>query len=130
MPDGADPFQGRLDRDAAKHRLGNLTLVTGKLNSKESNGGWLEKRAALREHSVMRISTDIRNAETWDESAIAERGDRLATVALSLWTRPNDSDSETDQGSPAAPAPPSLVSAGPPDPYNPGAFSSPLAHRG
>ena len=37
LPDGADPFQGRLDRDVAKHRLGNLTLVTGRLNPKMSN---------------------------------------------------------------------------------------------
>lgn len=90
LPEDSDPMQGRLDRDAAKHRLGNLTLVTGRLNPKMSNAAWLEKRAALREHSLMRISTDIRNAESWDEAAIAERGTRLAEAAIALWRRPDD----------------------------------------
>lgn len=130
VPEGADPFQGRLDRDAAKHRLGNLTLVTGKLNPKLSNAGWSEKRAALREHSVMRISTDIRNAEAWDEAAIAERGERLAAVAVGLWQRPDDDSSgatvAADQGGVDG-APSARVPVGPPDPENPTAFASPLA---
>lgn len=127
LPEGADPFQARLDRDAAKHRLGNLTLITGKLNSTASNAGWIDKRAWLREHSVMRISTDIRNAETWDEAAIAERGDRLAAIAVGLWQRPNDeADTEAlGMAGGVAPAAPTLV--GPPDPENPSAFASPLS---
>ncbi len=127
LPEGAEPLQARLDRDAAKHRLGNLTLVTGKLNPTMSNAAWVEKRAMLREHSVMRISTDIRNAETWDEPAIAERGERLATIATSVWTRPNDSDDEPKQLSGAVPASPSIPHpAGQPDPDNPDAFASVL----
>jgi len=127
LPDGADPFQARVDRDAAKHRLGNLTLVTGKLNPKMSNGAWLDKRAALREHSVMRISTDIRNADTWDEAAISERGERLATLAMSVWSRPDDSDEESEpsRAELSDTGTPQLV--GPPDPDNPDAFASPLA---
>lgn len=31
------------ERDRIIHTLGNLTLLTGKLNSKQSNGGWLGK---------------------------------------------------------------------------------------
>lgn len=125
LPEGADPFQARLDRDAAKHRLGNLTLITGKLNSTVSNSGWIDKRARLREHSVMRISTDIRNAETWDETAIAERGERLGAVAVGLWQRPNDeATQELGVASVASQAP---VLLGPPDPENPPAFASPLS---
>ena len=127
LPVDADPYQARLDRDAAKQRLGNLTLVTGRLNPKMSNGPWLEKRAALREHSVMRISGDIRSAESWDEAAITERGERLVTVALSVWPRPDDTDEEqpaegTDEAS-IYPVP----NAGPPDPDDPAAFASALA---
>ena len=127
LPEGADPFQARLDRDAAKHRLGNLTLVTDKLNPKMSNAGWIDKREALRQYSVMRISTDIRNAETWDEAAIAERGERLASAAGDLWTRPNDEVSAGGADDNPAPVSATPVLIGPPDPENPTAFSSPLS---
>ncbi len=127
LPEGADPFEGRLDRDAAKHRLGNLTLVTGKLNPKMSNAAWIDKRAALREHSVMRISTDIRNAETWDEKSIAERGERVVALALSIWTRPDDNEGEAEHATAATVEPDPLPRpAGPPDPDDPAAYASAL----
>lgn len=127
LPEGADPFQGRLERDVAKHRLGNLTLVTGRLNPKMSNAPWPEKQAALREHSVMRISTDIRNAESWDEAAIAERSERFADVAVAVWPRPNDNDVPTDQPALEASADSDWARpAGPPDAENPSAFAPPL----
>ena len=102
-----DPVMARARRDAAKHTLGNLTLVTGRLNPKMSNAAWLTKREALRQFSVMRISTDLRDAETWDEAAIARRGDRLANLTVSLWARPDDViDERTGQlGDPAVPQP-------------------------
>jgi hypothetical protein len=126
LPDTVDPVQGRVDRDTAKQRLGNLTLVTGKLNPKMSNGPWETKRAALREHSVMRISTDIRNAEAWDEDAIRERGERLISQVLLVWSRPDDSDAEQLPGLPDQATSVSKP-AGPPDPDDPSAFAPPLA---
>lgn len=126
LPDDADPLQGRTDRDAAKQRLGNLTLVTGRLNPKMSNGPWGVKRAALREHSVMRISVDIRNAETWDEHAIRDRGERLASLALTVWARPNDSEAERPPDEPRE-VESTVQVAGPADPDDPAAFASPLA---
>ena len=125
LTEGIDPFLAKMERDAAKHRLGNLTLVTGKLNPKLSNAAWPEKQSALRQHSVMRISADLRVADHWDEAAIAERGERLAAVAVELWTRPNDRDGDV-QGTVASSAP-TPSPAGPPDPENPAAFASPLA---
>lgn len=126
LPDDVDPLQGRVDRDAAKQRLGNLTLVTGRLNPKMSNGPWETKRTHLREHSVMRISTDIRNAEVWDEDAIRDRGERLITQALAVWMRPGDSDDEqlSDERDLVTPM---STPAGPSDPDDPSAFASPLA---
>lgn len=122
LPSDADPVQGRLDRDAAVQRLGNLTLVTGKLNPTMSNGAWHVKRHYLNEHSVLRISSDIRSANAWDEQAITERGERLIDVALALWTRPNDHEQASARtGTPTAPAHGPL--AGPPDPIAPDAFA-------
>ena len=75
-------------RDHAKHLIGNLTLVTGKLNSSQSNGPWAAKRKALNEHSVLLISADARTAETWDEAAIAARTERLTDDVLKVWPGP------------------------------------------
>lgn len=88
FPEGADTILAKTRRDSIKHMLGNLTLVTGRLNPKMSNAPWQEKREALREHSVMRISKDIVDADAWDESAIAQRGERLAELAVRIWARP------------------------------------------
>lgn len=125
LPEGVDPLRAGLDRDAVRHRLGNLTLITGSLNSKQSNDGWQEKRKTLQQHSVMRLSSEIVTADTWDEAAIAARGERLASLATQIWARPNDNDEDVVGADTEALAAPNL--AGPPDPENPTGFASPLA---
>ena len=130
LPAEADPFQARLDRDAAKHRLGNLTLVTGRLNPRMSNGPWEAKQEALRTLSLMQISTDIRNASSWDEAAISARGERLTDLAVGFWRRPDDeaeaADAESDRTAGQKPEIQTSPRLGPPDPDNPSAFESVL----
>ena len=126
LPAGFDPIQARFERDVAKHRLGNLTLVTGKLNPKMSNGAWPVKRDALQQFSVLLLSGDIRTAEGWDEEAIARRSAKLAGVALSVWTRPDDAGDESITSA-AAPIPRMTRSAGAQDPEDPAAFAEVLA---
>ncbi len=126
LPETTDPFQAKLDRDAAKHRLGNLTLLTQRLNSSESNGGWELKRAALRKDSVLRMSADLREAAAWDEAAIAERGDRMAGLAIAIWPRPDDSEQAVAPEAVAVRAGDARP-AGSPDPDNPDAFAAVLA---
>ena len=127
LPSGLDPVQAKLERDVAKHRLGNLTLVTRKLNPTMSNSAWAEKRGYLRKHGVLLIAADIREAEVWDEEAIAERGRRLADLAVATWTRPDDvlESMVVEQESPATAG--AITLQGPPDPDNPAAFKSVLA---
>lgn len=129
LPEGGDPYQARLDRDAAKHRLGNLTLVTKKLNPTLSNAAWSEKRPTLTKYSVLRLADDLRAADSWDEHAITRRGEHLSQEAVSLWQRPDDTDAPlpatADGAELGADAGPAL--AGPPDSDNPTAFVSPLA---
>ncbi|MGO9177870.1 MAG: DUF262 domain-containing protein [Candidatus Limnocylindrales bacterium] len=85
LPPDSDPILAGIERDALKETLGNLTLVTGRLNPAMSNGPWPDKRKQLRENSVLLLTSDIRDAETWDESAIRARTERLVDVILRIW---------------------------------------------
>jgi hypothetical protein len=113
LGEGVDPEVGAITRDKIKHTLGNLTLVTGKLNSKESNARWTKKKAALSEHSVLRLNWRIMKEDpaVWDEESIAARGAELAELALQIWPGPDSvlwkqapstSASRGSQDSPAA----------------------------
>lgn len=100
-PESADEAEER--RQSAKHRLGNLTLATTKLNPSMSNKGWLKKKPVLQTHSLVRITTasilsapepmaddwtDVDWASDWDETRIALRGRWLADLALQVWPQP------------------------------------------
>ena len=80
-------------RDAHLHRLGNLTLLTRPLNTRQSNAPWSEKRSPLAKHSALRLNADLATNpawDTWDEQKIVERGEELAAVACRAWPRPTD----------------------------------------
>lgn len=87
-PDAAERELLTQERHRAKHRIGNLTLVTGPLNIPMSNGPWPDKRAALAEHSNLRLNAGFSSLETWDEAAIDLRARELASVACRVWPRP------------------------------------------
>ena len=75
------------------HRLGNLTLLTGALNSKVSNGPWLGaggKRAKLHAHDVFLLNRKIEDMSLsgWDESLIDERTNSLVESLLATWPVP------------------------------------------
>lgn len=80
-------------RDDVIHTMGNLTLVTKRLNSSVSNGPWSEKRAGLQEHSTLFLNKDLLDhvpeGSPWDEAAIRARGERLYEVALEVWPGPD-----------------------------------------
>jgi len=84
-------LEARLDRDAAKHRLGNLTLVAQALNSGLSNGPWVaddgvpQKREGLRQHNVYMLNKPLVELAHWDEDQIQQRGEELAALALKIW---------------------------------------------
>jgi len=77
-------------RDHLLHTLGNLTLLTKKLNPSVSNDPWDKKLPAIARHSVLRLNNELsaHHATTWDESTIAARGKSLAALACKIWPRP------------------------------------------
>ncbi|HRH70594.1 MAG TPA: DUF262 domain-containing HNH endonuclease family protein [Flavobacteriales bacterium] len=72
-------------RESALHSLGNLTIITGSLNTSVSNGPWLAKRQAILRKSLLPINQQLHDAETWDEDSILRRGTELWKRAKSLW---------------------------------------------
>ncbi|MCA0146755.1 DUF262 domain-containing protein [Blastococcus sp. LR1] len=81
------------EREALVDTLGNLTLLTGKLNSKVSNGPWLGdggKRAALEAHDVLMLNRHLRDTgrDGWDEATIEARGESLVDDLLEVWPVP------------------------------------------
>lgn len=87
LPEGVNPVEAATTRDTLKHSIGNLTLVTHKLNPKLSNAPWAEKRDALSEHTVLFLNKGLVNGypEGWDEDTIRERGKVLASLAMHVW---------------------------------------------
>lgn len=79
-----------LQRDRIVHTLGNLTLLTGKLNSKVSNGSWTTKRPALEKHDVLFLNrTLLKEApDEWDERRINRRTSTMVETVLKIWPTP------------------------------------------
>lgn len=93
-------------RDQLVHRLGNLVLLTQSLNSKMSNGPWLQKRRALVEHSTLLTTKSVvdENPDDFSDEALLARTQRLAEVILAVWPVPQgheglqEADSNKDAG--------------------------------
>ena len=75
-------------RESAIDVIGNLTLVNSGLNSSISNGPWSMKRTAIAENSTLLINKDVTVVDTWDETAIEQRGNRLLNTITVIWPRP------------------------------------------
>jgi len=82
------------------HGIGNLTLVSHKLNPSLSHAAWLDedkggkikkgKRSALKEHSKLQMNACLisKYSKRWDESKIDERAVELFSVARTIWSSP------------------------------------------
>ncbi|MGW4371911.1 DUF262 domain-containing protein [Nocardia takedensis] len=74
-------------RDSLLHTIGNLTLVTAKLNSALSNGRWVSKRAHLLAHSALTLNRAL--PDEWTTTQIATRSAALAQAATMMWPHPD-----------------------------------------
>lgn len=88
LPGGSDD-ESRAERirNNALHSIGNLTLVTRKLDSSLSNGPWWEKKQKLGDYANLFLNKDLLNNApgVWDESAITDRAHRLYEAAIKVW---------------------------------------------
>lgn len=77
-------------RNRVLHELGNLTLVTQKLNTKVSNGSWETKVAHFQEVNDVVLTNDVIQSApvNWDENQIAERTSDLIESILKIWPVP------------------------------------------
>ena len=81
-------------RDAVIDTIGNLTLVTEKLNPVLSNSPWLHadpkksKKAGLDEHSILLLNKKLVKSEEWGEAEIEARAKTLFATAIAIWPGP------------------------------------------
>lgn len=107
LPESADELVLAL-RTSSIHKLGNLTLLTSKLNPSVSNREWDHKKSEIRKHSLLRLTTssvlsvppgtaafdDESWTAAWDEERIRIRGEMLAALALTIWGPPPELSEE------------------------------------
>lgn len=84
LPDSAphEDWERRQDR---VHFLGNLTLVTGRLNSRMRDAEWQKKKDYLDEHNTLLLNRDPLTQDEWNEEAIERRGRGLAERVIEIW---------------------------------------------
>lgn len=75
-------------RNRIVNTLGNLTLLTQKLNSSVSNGPYKVKMPAIRAHSSLALNRDLNAWNHWDEDTVRQRGERLFIAAKKVWLGP------------------------------------------
>ena len=88
LPSDGDEEPARENRNRVVHTIGNLTLVTQKLNSALSNAPWEAKLDELLEHSVMTLNSELRNHSHWSEETISARSTRMSELFLKCWPGP------------------------------------------
>lgn len=80
-------------REQHLHRLGNLTLTTGELNSSLRNGPWdapgqpTDKRRGMTKHSLLRLNSRLGEEFPvgFNDHDIDSRGEKLADEIIAIW---------------------------------------------
>lgn len=75
-------------RNNTVNTIGNLTLLTGALNSTISNGPLSVKLPAIRANAALALNRELNGIHLWDEGAIRARGEALFEVARTIWSPP------------------------------------------
>lgn len=78
-------FELALERDGLRQSIGNLTIVTGRLNSSMSNAPYSEKRKSLFHNSTLMVNKEIYKSDSWDVAEIRQREQQLYTKFCDIW---------------------------------------------
>ena len=94
MPQGLSPAEEDSVREARArrlHRLGNLTLTAGPMNTALSNSAWSVKQPELNRGSKLLLNTELLEgyAGGFDEQAIDARTTLLAKRVCEIWPGPD-----------------------------------------
>ena len=92
LPENDDEEDARNRRNQLVHSIGNLTLVTARLNSVASNAPWKDKQESLEEHSVLllnrKLLADYKD-KAWNEDVILARSGKMAAMIADVWPGPD-----------------------------------------
>jgi len=79
------------EREALLQTIGNLTLLTTKLNSSVSNGPWTSKSGELTKHDVLLINKQVQElgSNGWNEDLIKSRTASIIQSIIKIWAVPN-----------------------------------------
>jgi hypothetical protein len=72
------------EREALKHTLGNLTLLTDARNPSLGNLDFATKQVKLRK-SLLKLNHEIAEMPNWTEERIRTRATRLSDLAIKVW---------------------------------------------
>jgi uncharacterized protein with ParB-like and HNH nuclease domain len=78
------------EREVLLQTIGNLTLLTTKLNSSVSNGPWASKSGELTKHDVLLINKQVQElgSEGWGEDQITSRTTSIIQTLINIWPVP------------------------------------------
>lgn len=85
-PNGHGGIEAHQRRESLVHTVGNLTLLSRKLNPSISNGPWERKWPEILLHSALALNRQL--PARWDEDAITARADHLSEAFIHRWPRP------------------------------------------
>lgn len=88
LPHDRAPAEATAVREEFLHTMGNLTLLTAKLNPSISNGPWDQKKPEILKYSALALNRDLSDIAEWTEEAISARGEALFEIARREWPVP------------------------------------------
>lgn len=91
------PFLIAERRNELLQSMGNLTLATGRHNSKMSNKPFSEKKASLFRNSLLVLNKEISGNTIWDVPQISRRTEDLFDHFCSIWPSAKDFAESTSQ---------------------------------
>lgn len=78
-------FSAGIDPSDYIYRIGNLTLLTAKVNHDAADSSYRDKRRIALDDSTLAINEYFKDKSRWTEGKIEKRQEQLAKVALEVW---------------------------------------------